>query len=167
MSTSRNGEDTTAGSSTGDVFTSFSGGCACGAIRYECSAEPILSFNCHCLNCQKASGSAFASCLIVPAADFELVTGDPKYYTVTADNGYPISRGFCPECGSPVLIELPYKTRIVIIQAASLDDPSWHRPAADIYTKRAHPWDYMNPDLPKFPELPPIPDSPLFEIVKP
>jgi hypothetical protein len=167
MSTQTNEEGAVVDPSSEGGSTLFTGGCACGAIRYECSSEPILTFNCHCLNCQKASGSAFASCLMVPSADLKLAQGEPKYYTVTADNGYPISRGFCPECGSPVLVELPYKPRIAIIQAASLDDPSWHRPAADIYTKRAHPWDYMNPELPKFPELPPLPDSPLFEILQP
>lgn len=91
MSTERYGEGATANPSVEGVSSTFAGGCACGAIRYECFAEPILSFNCHCLNCQKASGSAFASCMIVPSADFRLVKGEPKYHTVTADNGYPIS----------------------------------------------------------------------------
>ncbi len=146
--------------------SSFTGGCACGAIRYECSSEPVLAFNCHCLDCQKASGSAYASCLIVPSADFAL-TGEPKYYTVTANNGLPIGRGFCPECGSHVLAKLPYKPRIVILHASSLDDPSRHRPAVDIFASRAQPWDHMDPELPKFPELPPLPDSPLFEVRQP
>ena len=146
--------------------TTFTGGCACGAIRYESSSGPVLTFNCHCLDCQKAGGSAYASCLMVPASDFRL-TGEPKYYTVTANSGYPIARGFCSECGSHVLAEMPYKARIIIIHAGSLDDPSWHRPAVDIFASRAQPWDHMDPDLPKFPQLPPVPDSPLFEIQRP
>jgi hypothetical protein len=164
MSLQRNEEGTPAGPSDEDVFTSFLGGCACRAIRYECSAQPLLSFNCHCLDCQRASGSAFASLLIVPAADFELQKGEPTYHSVTADSGYTFRRGFCAECGSPVLAREPHRPRIVLIQAGSLDDPSRHQPAVDIYTKRAQPWDYMNPELPKLPAMPPLPDDPLFKI---
>lgn len=143
---------------------SFSGGCACGGIRYECSARPVLSFNCHCLDCQRAGGGAFASVLIVPGADFELLEGEPKYHTVKTDSGYFLQRGFCPECGSQVLAREDHRPLIVLIQAGSLDDPSLYAPAADIYTKRARRWVHMNPDLPKFAELPPLPDSPLFSI---
>jgi hypothetical protein len=146
------------------MTASFSGGCACGAIRYEGSAEPLLSFNCHCYECQRASGSAFASLLIVPGAAFELVKGEPKYHPTKTDSGYTLERGFCPECGSPVFMKEPHRPDIVLIHASSLDDPSWHQPAVDIYSSRAQPWDYMNPELPKFPEMPPLPDSPLFKI---
>ena len=60
--------------------TPFSGGCACGAIRYECSAEPLLPLNCHCRDCQRASGSAYAAVLAVPVAAFTLTKGDLKYH---------------------------------------------------------------------------------------
>ena len=71
-------------------FTTFTGGSAGDVIRHEYSSEPVLTFSCHCLDCQKAGGSAYTSCLMVPAADFRL-TGEPNYYTVTADSGYPES----------------------------------------------------------------------------
>lgn len=128
----------------------FSGGCACGAVRYECSAEPLLSFNCHCLDCQRASGSAFASVLMVPKDAFTITRGTLKYHRVTGDSGNPVDRGFCPECGSPVFITEPKNPQFIEIQAASLDDPSWVRPEIDIFTARAQPWDHMNPALPKF-----------------
>ena len=57
--------------------TPFTGGCACGAIRYECSADPILSLNCHCRDCQRASGSPFATVLLVPQ-DAVKITGAVK-----------------------------------------------------------------------------------------
>ena len=130
--------------------TLFSGGCACGAIRYECSAEPVFSANCHCRDCQRASGSAFASALLVPKTAFSLVQGIPKYHRVTADNGNTIERGFCPACGSPLFVNMFAYPILVGIQAASLDDPSWHQPAMDCWTASAQPWDHMNPTLPKF-----------------
>ncbi len=70
--------------------TPFSGGCACGAIRYECSAEPLLSFNCHCRDCQRASGSAFASVLMAPREAFKVLRGAPKFHRVTGDSGNPV-----------------------------------------------------------------------------
>ena len=140
----------------------YSGGCACGAIRYRCSAEPVMAFNCHCRDCQRASGSAFASILVVPTTAFEILTGEPAYHSVVADSGHTMQRGFCAQCGSPLLIREPARPGIVLVQAGGLDDPGRHQPAADIFQARAHPWDYMNPDLPGYPTMPPLPDSPLF-----
>jgi hypothetical protein len=130
--------------------TPFTGGCACGAIRYECSAEPLLSANCHCRNCQRASGSAYASPLFVPTPAFRFLKGEPKYYTAKADNGHTTHRGFCVDCGSPVVGKVDERPAVVLIWAASLDDPSWHRPRADFFTASAQPWDYLNPALRKF-----------------
>lgn len=127
----------------------FTGGCACGAVRYECSAEPVLSGNCHCRDCQRATGSAYASLLFVPAPAVRLLTGEPRYHTVTSDSGHSVSRGFCSECGSPVLGKLAKLPQFVVIHAASLDDPSWHRPTIDSWTRSAQPWDFMSPALAK------------------
>jgi hypothetical protein len=127
----------------------FCGGCACGAIRYQCSAEPIMAVNCHCRDCQRATGTAYASGLFVPGAALRITKGDPKYHTTTADSGNLSSRGFCRECGSPVLANSSGHP-MVIIYASSLDDPSWHQPTMDVFASKAQPWDYMNPSLPRY-----------------
>jgi hypothetical protein len=131
----------------------FTGGCMCGAIRYECSAEPIMMGNSHCRDCQRATGTAFASGILV-LRDAVTITGDVKYYDVTGDSGGIVSRGFCPNCGSRLFGKPPIP-ELMGIMAGSLDDPSWFQPGMDIYTASAQPWDYMNPDLPKFTKLPP------------
>ncbi len=132
----------------------FTGGCMCGAVRYECSTEPLAMGNCHCRDCQRATGTAFAAALLVPR-DGITITGEVKYYDVMADSGQTISRGFCPNCGSR-LFGLRANANFLSIMAGSLDDPSEFRPAVDLYTASAQPWDYLNPDLPKFPQfLPP------------
>lgn len=128
----------------------FTGGCACGAVRYECTAEPLGSINCHCRDCQRASGTAYASVLRVPAASFRVIKGEARFYSVKADSGNTVSRGFCAECGSPLFSRLSGMPDVVGVRAGSLDDPSWHRPTMDIFTASAQPWDHMNPDLPKF-----------------
>jgi len=133
----------------------FTGGCMCGAVRYESSAEPVITANCHCRDCQQASGGAFASVLVVPKAALK-VTGEIKYYDVKSDSGSTASRGFCPTCGAR-LFGLPGSLpELIGIMAGSLDDPSWYKPAMDIYTASAQPWDSMNPELPKFPKGPPM-----------
>jgi len=136
------------------MSTPFTGGCACGAIRYECSAEPVMSLNCHCRDCQRASGSAFASVVVVPTSSLRLLKGAPQYHSVKADSGHTTSRGFCLECGSPVLGKITEEPDIMVIQAASLDDPSWHRPTMDLFLSSAQPWDFTNPALQKFEKEP-------------
>ena len=132
----------------------LSGGCACAAIRYTCTADPLFSLNCHCRDCQRESGSAFVPVVAVPKAAFEVTRGRPRYFEVTADSGYATVRAFCGDCGSP-LFGLPASVpEIVTIRAGSLDDPSTFRPSQDIFTVSAQPWDYMNPDLPKAVKLP-------------
>jgi hypothetical protein len=127
----------------------FSGACACGAIRYECSAAPLISFNCHCRDCQKTSGSAFLPLIVVPADALKITKGQPKYYAVKADSGRTISRGFCQDCGSTMLGKVAEQPAALAITAGSLDDPSRYQPSADIYISSAQPWDHMNPALPK------------------
>jgi hypothetical protein len=132
----------------------YTGGCACGAIRYECAAAPLRSVNCHCRDCQRATGSAYYAELLVPSAAFHLTTGELTYYAVTANSGRILRRGFCPECGCPVLILIDGQP-FLSIAATSLDDPSSYQPEMDIFTSRAQPWHAMSPSLPKFPEMPP------------
>ncbi len=131
----------------------ITGGCLCGCVRYECSAEPIVMGNCHCRDCQQATGTAFAAAMLVPR-EAVAITGDVKYYEVTGESGQTISRGFCPNCGSR-LFGKRASAEFLSIMAGSLDEPSEFRPTMDLYTASAQPWDYMNPDLPKFTKFPP------------
>jgi len=136
------------------MTTRFTGGCICGGVRYECAADPIAMGNCHCRDCQRASGSAYAPALLVPASAVS-ITGEVKYYDVTGDSGSIVQRGFCPTCGARLFGKAAAAAGIIDIMVGSLDDPSWYRPQADIYTASAQPWDHMNPDLSKFVKLPP------------
>jgi hypothetical protein len=84
------------------------------------------------------------------------ITGEVKYYDVKGESGSILSRGFCPTCGSRLFGKPAVMPEAMGIMAGSLDDSSGHRPAMDIYTTSAQPWDYMNPELPKFPKMPPM-----------
>jgi hypothetical protein len=131
-----------------------SGGCACGAVRYQYSGEPVFSLNCHCRDCQRESGSAFAAVLGVPKRGFEVTRGNPRHFVVVGDSGKNTTRAFCPECGSALFGIPDSAPDLITIRVGSLDDPSTFRPGMDIFTSRAQPWDYMNPALPKTPKLP-------------
>ena len=137
------------------MSTPFSGDCLCGAVRYECSAEPLFVAQCHCRDCQQESGSAYTTNLVVPAAAVHFTT-PPKYHEKPADRGHTMSRGFCPTCGSRVAVTNAALPTGLILHAAGLDDPSWVKPTMDIYTQSAQPWDYMDPALQKFPAMPPM-----------
>ncbi|HKV53802.1 MAG TPA: GFA family protein [Candidatus Binataceae bacterium] len=132
---------------------SFKGGCSCGAVRYECAADPVFTANCHCRDCQRASGGGFVSVVGVPR-DAVKITGEVKYFDVTGDSGNPISRGFCPNCGSRLFAKPAAAPAMMGIMAGSLDDSGWYRPAMNIYTSSAQPWAHMDPALPKFPKMP-------------
>ncbi|MFT4562675.1 MAG: hypothetical protein ACI9BW_002422 [Gammaproteobacteria bacterium] len=132
------------------MSNSYAGGCACGAIRYECSADPVMSVNCHCRDCQRATGSAYSTDMVIPIAAWKLLAGEPKFYDVKADSGNTVSRGFCNRCGSPLCVKESAAPDIIVITASSLDDPSPYQPTGDLWTSSAQPWDHMNPDLEKF-----------------
>ena len=140
-------------------MTVLSGGCACGAIRYACTAPALFCLNCHCRDCQRESGSAFVPVMAALRAAFEVVQGTPRYFDLTADSGHTTTRAFCGDCGSP-LFGLPGAApEIVMIRSGSLDEPSSFKPSRDIFTASAQRWDYMNPELPKVSGLPDPPAS--------
>jgi len=137
------------------ITTPFLGGCACGAIRYESTAEPVMMLHCHCRDCQQSSGGPFSSFVIVPAKAFKLLQGSLRFHASPSERGGKTHRGFCPECGSPIAVKPDAVPQFVAIRTASLDDPSWFNPQVDVWTSDAHPWDHMNPALPKFKKYPP------------
>lgn len=128
----------------------FCGGCACGAVRYECTAAPLAMVNCHCRACQHAGGSGYSPSVVMPASSFKLRKGEPKFYAVKADSGHIARRAFCPECGAPLFASTSARSDFVAIRAGSLDDPSWFRPQAEIWIAGAQPWDHLDPGVPHF-----------------
>ena len=126
----------------------WSGGCACGAIRFVCEGEPVAMIKCHCRDCQRASGGAYAAIAVFQKAKATL-TGEPKYHSVIGSSGQPVRRGFCESCGSPVSILLDGKPDIVGFQAANLDDPAAFKAGIEFYTDSAWPWDLLDATTPK------------------
>ena len=76
------------------------GGCQCGKIRYEITEEPQSVYTCHCLDCQRLTGSAFSLGIVIPEKGFRLTGLEPRQLQRTADSGRVNTRLVCPECGS-------------------------------------------------------------------
>ena len=94
---------------------------------------------CHCTHCQKASGSAFSTNLVVQRADLDF-TGEMAAYDDKADSGNTLKRSFCPKCGSSIMSESSGRPGAAVLKAGSLDDPSKVKPGMEIWTRSAQPW---------------------------
>src|SRR5215467_13974700 len=94
------------------------GGCLCGQVRYSANIEPAFVAVCHCRNCQKASGTAFAVIAVVPKQALS-VRGALKTFNDRGDSGRALDRRFCPECGSPILYEAEARPDASLIMAGT------------------------------------------------
>ena len=112
------------------------GKCLCGAVTYEVEIpdKPFYSGLCHCRDCQRYTGTAFASSLMVDKGDIKLV-GELKFYGKETDRGTFMERGFCPKCGSNVLCKSSDWDKQYVISAGTLDDPSLFKPRLNISLK--------------------------------
>jgi len=128
------------------------GGCLCGAVRYAAEADPAFVCVCHCRDCQKFTGSAFAILVGVPQTALE-IQGVMKTFTSPADSGKPIVRHFCPECGSSIAEEPSNQPGLVIVNAGTLDDPASVTPVAEIYCDRSLPWVQLGGNMQRFAKM--------------
>jgi hypothetical protein len=134
--------------------TSYSGGCACGAIRFEISAVPLFQNHCQCLDCQHSSGTGHSSYLTFPREGVRQ-TGRATLWSMVGDSGRVKTRAFCPVCGSPVYMTFSALPELFTVHATSLDDPGRFRPQVVTYASRGHAWDHFDPGLPRFDTMPP------------
>jgi len=136
-------------------MTSYTGGCSCGAIRYEIGGEPIFSNHCQCVDCQDRSGTGHGSYMTFPSKSAVKLTGQATQWDIVADSGNVKRHAFCPTCGTPVYLTFVAMPDLFTVHAASLDDPDRFKPQAITYRKRGHAWDSTDPALPAFDTMPP------------
>ena len=134
----------------------YSGGCACGAIRYRVDAEPLISYLCHCTECQKRTSSAFGISAIVPTDKLVIEKGSPKERVRTADSGNDLGINFCADCGTSLFSAPRARPQIRVLYAGTLDDPTWVPIELNIWADSALPWVHMDPKVERVPGQPDI-----------
>lgn len=130
-----------------DVIT---GGCLCGALRFRIDGDVGAGGYCHCTDCRRVTGSAFNVSVAAEAANFAVVTGEPKGYTKAADSGNELTRYFCADCGSPLYTASPAYPGAVFIKAGAFDDPGVVKPSQQHWHGSAVAWHEIDPGLPVF-----------------
>ena len=114
--------------------------CRCGQLKAVVTGEPVRVSVCHCLDCQKRTGSAFSAQARWPVGQF-MAEGPSKVWTHFADSGNRISHHFCPDCGSTVYYEIEGKFEgLVAIPLGAFDDPYFLSPAFSVWEERRHDW---------------------------
>jgi hypothetical protein len=131
----------------------ISGGCSCGKVCYKADAAPTFVAVCHCHACQKASGSAFAVIVALPA-DGLVVSGNVSTYDSTGASGKGKHYHFCPSCGSPVFSTVDVIPDMRMIRSGTLDDAGWVTPAMEIMCDEKQPWVSLGGELKSFAGMP-------------
>jgi hypothetical protein len=124
------------------------GGCACGEVRYRLTSEPLFVHCCHCLNCQRQTGSAFVINVLIEADRVELLQGEPVAIDVPRERGKQrIWR--CPAC-QIALYSKYTSAKVRFVRAGTLDDPSSVEPDVHIFTRSKLPWVRLPESVPAF-----------------
>lgn len=132
----------------------ITGGCLCGAVRFESSAPPIVTRVCWCRLCQYlGAGSGTVNVCFATAAF--TIRGATSDHQSVAESGNVMHRRFCPFCGTPLFSEAESRPHLVFVRAGSLDDPEVANPAMTIWTSTAPSWACMADDLPRVERQPP------------
>lgn len=130
------------------------GGCHCGAVRYEISGDTIFSGKCYCEDCRKTGGTGHVSVFAVPEPSFK-VKGKLTEYTVKGGSGQPITRRFCPKCGTRISASAVVMPGVMMVTASSLDDSSNFVSQMSVFAAQAEVWDQPPAGAPAFPGMPP------------
>jgi hypothetical protein len=125
------------------------GGCSCGEVRYRLTSEPLFTHCCHCLNCQRQTGSAFVVNALIEADRVELLAGEPQPVDVPRGGGKKQRIFRCPACEIAVYSRYTRAT-ILFVRGGTLDDPSQVTPDVHIYTRSKLSWVALPDSVPAF-----------------
>ena len=125
------------------------GGCSCGAVRYRLTSDPLFTHCCHCLNCQRQTGSAFVINLLTETDGLELLAGDPQPVAVPRDDGSEQQIFRCPTCQVAVFSQYGHPG-VRFVRGGTLDEPSSIEPDVHIFTRSKLPWITLPESTPAF-----------------
>lgn len=122
----------------------MTGGCLCGAVRYQADKPPLEVYYCHCRMCQRSSGNVVATWVQFPGEAFAMTRGEAKFYR----SSDVAERGFCEDCGTQLVVMGFEELEPVAVTAGSLDHPDNLRPEGHFGIESKVPWFTVHDDLP-------------------
>jgi hypothetical protein len=132
----------------------FSGRCYCGNIHYQASGDPVIKVQCHCRECQYLSGGNANVTIGMPAAGFRYTKGTPKQFK-RSDLANPVTREFCPDCGTQLVSKAPHALPdVMLIKVGTMDDPKKFTPDLAIFTVDKHSFQHVPEGMPSFERMP-------------
>ena len=126
------------------------GGCACGSVRYRLASAPMFVHCCHCLDCQRQTGSAFVLNALIETGRIALLQGEPRPVVVPTDSGRPHRIFRCSQCQTALWSEYGGVAALRFVRVGTLDTPAAVSPDVHIYTRSKQPWVALTPDVPRF-----------------
>lgn len=133
-----------------------SGRCLCGGVTFSVSAAPIAMGQCHCVDCQRATGTGHVSNARFRADDVS-INGETKTFAVTAASGNTNTRYFCPTCGSRLFTETTLRPGLINVHAGVFDDHTWFDPQWVLFKSAQPVWDITTEEVPCYEGMPPPP----------
>jgi hypothetical protein len=125
------------------------GGCSCETVRYRLTSDPLFVHCCHCLNCQRQTGSAFVINVLIEADRVEIATGEPESVEVPRDDDSTQEIFRCPECKVALYSRYTYPV-VSFVRAGTLDEPASVSPDVHIFTRSKLPWVVLPDGVPSF-----------------
>lgn len=130
----------------------YKGGCLCGEVRYEITGGISRIIYCHCSQCRKAQGSAFASNGVVEEGSFHIRSGEQLLSAYEYSPGYV--KMFCSRCGSPIISKNAAMPGVVRVRIGTIESDISERPHAHIFVGSKANWEDIGADIPQFDEFP-------------
>ena len=135
-------------------MTGFTARCLCGDIELKSTSNPTMQANCHCDNCRRAGGAAYASLVFIPTEALTVTKGEPASYQHQSDRGSAMTKYFCSNCGSQLFGCSSSNPAARAVKVGVIEDASWFKPAANVYVSRKLPSTLLNEDAKSFDKMP-------------
>ena len=136
----------------------ITGGCLCGAVRFQSTEPPVVTRVCWCRLCQYLGAGSGTVNVCFHAGNFS-ISGVTRDFSSIADSGNVMHRAFCPNCGTPMFSSTEARPHLIFVRAGTLDDPEMAQPSITIWTAQAPSWGCISSALPRVERQPPPPGS--------
>lgn len=132
------------------MSTLETGGCSCGAVRYEVSVKPLIVHCCHCTDCQRLTGSAFAVNALVEADHVRVISGEVAIDRLPTPSGRPQDLYHCAQCSGSLWSDYGQRGYLYFLHTGTLDRPDAFRPDVHIFARSKRDWVVTGADVPVF-----------------